>query len=125
MLGRPASGQRADVAGSAFSTFTSSIHKPINPPARSAIGTSSSHTVRIGLERCVEIDRGQALARFVSGDDLVAKWKSEKAYTHTLMPRIEAAYLRPLPRAAFKRALFVRPGQRHDLELQNFDCRSY
>lgn len=55
----------------------------------------------------IEIDRGQVESRFISGPDLVAKWDLEKAWRHSIMPRIEAAHLGPLPRAAFKRAFLV------------------
>jgi hypothetical protein len=38
----------------------------------------------------IEIDRLQVLSNFISGDDLLEKWKLEKAYRHSLMPRIPA-----------------------------------
>jgi hypothetical protein len=57
----------------------------------------------------IEIDRRQVLfAHFISGLELLAKWKADGAYGHNIMPEIEAAYLRPLPRAAFTRAFLVR-----------------
>jgi hypothetical protein len=56
----------------------------------------------------IEIDREQAAHRLISGLDLVAKWKSESAYGHNIMPEIEAAYLGGLSVAAFKRAFLVR-----------------
>jgi hypothetical protein len=75
----------------------------------------------------IEIDRGQLGPDFVPGDELVVRWKSDKAYRHTLMPQIEAAYLGPLPRAAFKRALLVCPTgeQLHDLQMRDFDRLAY
>jgi hypothetical protein len=75
----------------------------------------------------IEIDRLQLLPEFVSGDDLLQRWKLEKAYRHSLMPRIEAAYLGPLSKSTFARALFVHSGKNesHELELQGFDSRAY
>jgi hypothetical protein len=58
----------------------------------------------------IEIDRAQVAERFVSGRDLFARWKLEKAYRHTIMPYIEAAYVGELPRAAFLRAIKFREG---------------
>jgi hypothetical protein len=36
------------------------------------------------------------------------QWKADSAFGHNIMPEIEAAYLAPLPRAAFKRVFLVR-----------------
>jgi hypothetical protein len=58
----------------------------------------------------IEIDREVAMPKLISGSDLVAMWKEEEAYRHTIMPYIEAAYLGSLPRQAFKRAFLVREG---------------
>jgi hypothetical protein len=58
----------------------------------------------------IEIDRHQALPpAFIPGPDLVAKWKGENAYGHTIMPHIEAAYLGPVPITMFKRAFLASP----------------
>src|SRR5205823_5028184 len=57
----------------------------------------------------IELDRSKiASAHFISGPELVARWKADKAYGHNFMPEIEAAYIGPVPRAAFKRAFLVR-----------------
>ncbi|MGA9899735.1 MAG: hypothetical protein WBQ09_16670 [Terriglobales bacterium] len=64
----------------------------------------------------IEIDRQQIASQFISGDALVERWKSEKAYEHNFMPYIEAVHLGPVPRAAFKRAFLV---QRGNEELQH------
>lgn len=58
----------------------------------------------------IEIDREQVAPQIISGYDLVARWKSDNAYRHSIMPYIEAAHLGPLPRTAFKRAFLVREG---------------
>jgi len=60
-----------------------------------------------GLSVWIEIDRELVAPKFISGTDLVARWKSAGAYRHTIMPYIEAAYLGPLPKTAFKRAFLV------------------
>jgi hypothetical protein len=62
----------------------------------------------------IEIDRGKAARNFVSGLELLAKWKSDNAYGHNIMPEIEAAHLGPLSRTAFKRAFLV---GKHDTQL--------
>jgi hypothetical protein len=59
----------------------------------------------------IEIDRAQAADHFISGADLIASWKAEGAYRHTVMPYIEAAYVGELPRTAFARAFIVRAGE--------------
>jgi hypothetical protein len=55
----------------------------------------------------IEIDREQVASQIISGSNLVAKWKSDDAYRHSIMPYIEAAHLGPLPQTAFKRAFLV------------------
>jgi hypothetical protein len=56
----------------------------------------------------IELDRSKLTSpHFVSGSELVAKWKADEAYGHNFMPEIEAAYLGPIPRMTFKRALLV------------------
>jgi hypothetical protein len=61
-----------------------------------------------GCSVWIEIDRERVASQLISGSDLIARWKSDNAYQHTIMPQIEAAYLGPLPQAAFKRAFLVR-----------------
>ena len=72
-----------------------------------------------GCSVWIEIHRGLVAHQLISGPDLVARWESDKAYGHSIMPRIEAAHLGPLPRTAFKRAFLVREGddQFHSLDL--------
>jgi hypothetical protein len=56
----------------------------------------------------IEIDRSKMTPpTYISGSELLNRWKAESAYGHNFMPEIEAAYLGPLPRAAFKRAFLV------------------
>lgn len=65
----------------------------------------------------IEIDRELAAPHFISGDDLVAKWKSDDAYGHSIMPYIEAVHLGPVPRAAFKGAFLIGDGDTHSHPL--------
>jgi len=67
----------------------------------------------------IEIDRAKVGGNFISGSDLLARWKTEKAYGHGIMPLIEAAHLGPLPRAFFKRAFLVCKEKR---EISSLDC---
>ncbi len=60
----------------------------------------------------IEIDRERAASKLVSGADLTARWKSEAAYGHMIMPYIEAAYIGDLFLSAIKRAFVVRAGQK-------------
>lgn len=71
-----------------------------------------------GCSVWIEIDRGRAASQLISGSDLVARWESDDAYGHSIMPQIEAAHLGPLPRVAFKRAFLVleEDDQFHPLE---------
>ena len=56
----------------------------------------------------IEIDRTQVEAPFfMSGHELLAKWKADGAFGRNIMPEIEAAFLGPLSQAAFKRAFLV------------------
>ena len=71
----------------------------------------------------IEINRERISGSLLSGCDLLSKWKSDHAYKHAIMPLIEAAHFGPLPRSAFKRALFIGVGddQFHEFEIKNFD----
>jgi len=71
-----------------------------------------------GSAAWIEIDRELAAPRFISGADLVEKWKANNAYEHNIMPYIEAVHLGPLPKTAFKRAFLV--GE-NDAQLQPLD----
>jgi hypothetical protein len=55
----------------------------------------------------IEIDREQVTPHLISGFELLAKWKSDGAHGHNIMPEIEAAHIGPIPRTAFKRAFLV------------------
>jgi hypothetical protein len=56
----------------------------------------------------IEIDRGQVVhPHFISGVELLSRWKADGAYGHNIMPEIEAAYLGSIPRPAFKQVLLV------------------
>lgn len=55
----------------------------------------------------IEIDHEQLGSAFISGADLLARWKSEKS-SRRIMPLIEAACVGALPARAFRRAFLVR-----------------
>jgi len=57
----------------------------------------------------IEIDVPKLGATFISGAELLARWKAEKV-GNRIMPEIEAAHLGPLPRTAFKNVFLVRRG---------------
>jgi len=57
----------------------------------------------------IEMDRARIVDGFISAANLLATWKTDQAYTHTIMPMIEAAHLGPIPRAAFTRAFLASP----------------
>ena len=59
----------------------------------------------------IEINRERVADQVISATELVAKWNSDQAYRHTIMPYIEAAHLGFLPRGAFRRAFLVRDGE--------------
>jgi hypothetical protein len=46
-------------------------------------------------------------SNFIAPASLVAAWKSDEAYRHTIMPYMEAAYIGPLSVRKFKRVLRV------------------
>ncbi len=51
----------------------------------------------------IEIDKQFIVEGFISGEQLLAKWKQDKAYRHPIMPIIEAAHLGSIPLEAFRR----------------------
>ena len=63
-----------------------------------------------GCSVWIEINREQIVGQFISGSELLAKWKSDDAYGHSIMPDIEAAHLGSLPITAFKRVFLVSKG---------------
>jgi hypothetical protein len=73
----------------------------------SSWGTFVPYRTDWGCSVWIEIDRERVAARFISGSDLLATWKSASAYGHNIMPEIEAAHLGPIPLAAFRRAFLV------------------
>ena len=75
----------------------------------------------------IQIDRSAIFGSFIAGLDLLRNWKQENAHRHTIMPKIEAAHIGPLPRAAFSRAFFVGSGDKnlHHLDVLNFDSAAY
>src|SRR5713101_4436516 len=58
----------------------------------------------------LQIDRSQIGSSFIDADTLVAKWKEDNAYGHTIMPRIEAAHIGPLSLCVVTRVLQVGKG---------------
>jgi hypothetical protein len=57
----------------------------------------------------IEIDAEKLGKAFVSGNDLLARWKTVEV-GNRIMPRIEAAHLGPLPCVAFKNVFHVSEG---------------
>jgi len=58
----------------------------------------------------IEVDREQVADNFLNAEDLVDKW-SKESITRTIMPRIEAACLVPIPIGAFRQVLTVGKNQ--------------
>ncbi len=54
----------------------------------------------------IEIDVSEVLAGFISGHEILDRWKAEGA-TNRFMPLIEAAHIGALPLKAFKQVLHV------------------
>ncbi len=59
----------------------------------------------------IEIEREQTAQNLVSATDLVVRWHAERAFRHSIMPLLEAAYIGELPRTAFVSAFLVRQGE--------------
>jgi hypothetical protein len=55
----------------------------------------------------IEIDSQYVAGQLISGSELIAKWTSEEAYGHRIMPHIEAAHVGAVPLKAFRRAFLV------------------
>lgn len=55
----------------------------------------------------IEIDRKSVTSQLILAVKLLEQWKTDKAYRHTIMPKIEAAHLGTLPKIAFKRVFLV------------------
>ena len=49
----------------------------------------------------IQVDTVSLGSSFLSGHDLLAKWKDDKAYHHNIMPYIEAASLSPISKDHF------------------------
>ncbi len=76
----------------------------------------------------IEIDREHASSCYISGRDLLTRWKASGYLGHNIMPLIEAAYRGSLPLAAFRRALFIRAmddGLFHELDITEFSQSAY
>jgi len=73
----------------------------------------------------IEIDRAKVVApQFISGTELISKWKTEGAYGHNIMPEIEAAYLGSISTAAFKQAFLVRKSDSTILQLTRLQANA-
>jgi hypothetical protein len=55
----------------------------------------------------IEIARDTVSSHVISPSALLARWKAESAYSHTIMPMIEAAHIGPIPVTSFKRVFLV------------------
>ena len=53
----------------------------------------------------IEIDKETVKDNLIFGQDLIAKWKQQEAYRHTIMPIIEIAHVGALPTTAFRTVL--------------------
>ena len=78
----------------------------------------------------IEIDRArmQASKPFIPGDLIRLRWYFEgESLQHIFMPRIEAAYIGPLPTTAFKKIIFVfsEDGPFHEFDWHEFDRAAY
>jgi hypothetical protein len=79
-----------------------------------------------GASVWIEIERDAVASGLVGPRELLEKWRGEKAYKHTIMPMIEAAFVGRLVKDHFKRALFVfEDGDPDDLQLENFNHDTY
>lgn len=61
--------------------------------------------VKWGASVWVEIDIPTLGQNYIPGRELLARWKRDKAFKHTIMPIIEAASLAPISLGSFKRVL--------------------
>lgn len=55
----------------------------------------------------LQVDAEGVLANLVGGRDLVARWKADGAYRHSIMPLIECAHIGPIPTGRLRRAVLV------------------
>ena len=85
------------------------------------------HTEASGGAVWIEIDRTRIADQFLSADDIVQQWDEGGHHRHTIMPRIEAAHIGPLPRVAFSSAFLTwGSGQRvSEIDLLPFDEQSF
>lgn len=68
----------------------------------------------------LEIDHQRLGANFVSGRDLLCRWKEQQAFRHTIMPNIEACSLADVPTDYIKNAWSISKddaGFKIDVEL--------
>jgi len=56
----------------------------------------------------IEIQQEKIIDNYISGHELLLRWKKDEAYKHTFMPLIEAAHLGPIPTSAFGEILISR-----------------
>jgi hypothetical protein len=64
---------------------------------------------KYGAATWIEIDRISIDASFISGADLLCRWKEENS-TRRIMAQVEAAYIGPLSKKNFVRAMQVSKG---------------
>jgi hypothetical protein len=69
----------------------------------------------VGTAVWIEIARSKVSRDLVGADALAERWKQENAFAHTIMPRIEAAHIGPIPVASVCRVLrFVAADRRFE-----------
>lgn len=82
------------------------------------------HMESWGAAAWIEIDRTRIADRFASADEIVERWNSGGHHRHTIMPRIEAAYLGDLSAGAFLNSFLTWDSGRsvRELDLRCFDA---
>lgn len=75
----------------------------------------------------IEIDRYAVSSQFVSADALLERWKSGGHHKHTIMPRLEAAYIGDLPTSAFCSAFLTWDSghEVRDFAVPHFNAEQY
>ncbi len=64
-----------------------------------------------GASIWIEIEKAGVEGEYIDREALVARWVAECAQRHTIMPRIEAAVIGPIPVSAFRRVLLSMPNK--------------
>lgn len=68
----------------------------------------------------IEISRTAISSSLITGRELVARWESDAAYGHNIMPIIEAAHLGPIVLSSFVRVLSYESGKWVEISISSF-----